>query len=97
MGLLGCLHITCTNDRALFNLPPLPQFELQIKQAKIKQQTETWQRSTKSKNTRRTFIVGTVILNNIARGTFSKEYLLIMLDRNLTSAYDRALFNLPPV
>lgn len=89
--------ITRDDDRALFNLPPLTNFETRIKQSKIKRRPEAWQRSNKSKNTRRTFIVGTVILNSIARGAFSKELLLIMLDRNLTSADDRDLFNLPPV
>lgn len=73
-----------------------------LKQLKLRQQrTEARQRAIETQRerkneTRRKFIVGSVILERVRQGTIDGEQFRAWLNEDLTRPEDRALFALPP-
>lgn len=50
----------------------------------------------RKKDTRRKILIGGVVLANFRRGDFPKDQLVALLDKGLTHARDRALFDFLP-
>jgi hypothetical protein len=73
-----------------------------LKQLKLRQQrTEARKRAVETQRerrnqTRRQFLVGSVVLNRVSTGNIDSELFRSWLNEDLLRAEDRALFELPP-
>jgi large subunit ribosomal protein L7/L12 len=73
-----------------------------LKQLKLRQQrTDARRRALEAQrerktDTRRKFVVGSVILEKVASGEIDRSQLAAWLDSTLTRQQDRTLFGLPP-
>lgn len=76
--------------------------ETKLKQEKAKkQQIEARKRSVEAKkkrsdDTRRKVLIGAAVLAQVEQGRWPHENMLAMMNKALTRADDRALFDLPP-
>ncbi|MGA2187727.1 MAG: mobilization protein [Steroidobacteraceae bacterium] len=73
----------------------LTQLKLRQQRNEARRRALESQRERKAE-TRRRFVVGTVILDKVAHGEIERSQLLAWLDSSLTRPEDRALFDLPP-
>ncbi|MGO9994307.1 MAG: mobilization protein [Steroidobacteraceae bacterium] len=73
----------------------LKQLKLRQQRGEARQRAVDAQRERKAE-TRRRFVVGTVILEKVGNGEMDRSLLLVWLDSSLTRKEDRALFDLPP-
>jgi hypothetical protein len=73
----------------------LKQLKLRQQRSEARQRAVDAQRERKAE-TRRRFVVGTVILEKVGSGEIDRSQLLVWLDSSLTRKEDRALFDLPP-
>jgi len=73
----------------------LKQLKLRQQRSEARQRAVDAQRERKAE-TRRRFVVGTVILEKVGNGEMDRSQLLVWLDSSLTRKEDRALFDLPP-
>ncbi|MGO8857748.1 MAG: mobilization protein [Steroidobacteraceae bacterium] len=73
----------------------LKQLKLRQQRSEARQRAIDAQRERKAE-TRRRFVVGTVILEKVGNGEMDRSQLLVWLDSSLTRKEDRALFDLPP-
>lgn len=68
-----------------------------LKQQQIARERAVEKRRQRSEDTRRKILVGAVILTKVEHGEWPKERLYELMDKALTRADDRALFELLPV
>jgi hypothetical protein len=73
----------------------LKQLKLRQQRSDARQRALQAQRERKAE-TRRKFVVGSVILGKVGSGEIDRSQLRAWLDSSLTRQEDRALFDLPP-
>ena len=73
----------------------LAQLKLRQQRSEARKRARDAQRDRKAE-TRRKFLVGSVVLDKVRNGEFDQAELQAWLDRALTRKDDRALFGLPP-